>query len=104
MGCKALNFKLAIHFNDISIARTGNFTMYAFGPFSRKRSHILLLTCIYACVTFLLRVLEILQCMRSVPFRGNDRIYYYLHVSMHVFIETHAKLIVDWHARVWKVS
>ena len=52
MGCKALNFKLAIHFNDISIARTGNFTMYAFGPFSRKRSHILLLTCIYACVFY----------------------------------------------------
>ena len=42
--------------------------------------------------------------MRSVPFRGNDRIYYYLHVSMHVFIETHAKLIVDGlHVR-WKVS
>ena len=39
--------------------------------------------------------------MRSVPFRGNNRIYYYLHVSMHVFIETHVKLIVDWRARAY---
>ena len=26
---------------DITIARTGNFIMYALDPFSRKRSHIL---------------------------------------------------------------
>ena len=30
----------------ISIARTGNFIMYALGPFSRKRSHTV---CVYIC-------------------------------------------------------
>ena len=36
----------------ISIARTGNFIMYALGPFSQKRSHIPVYICmqVYACV------------------------------------------------------
>ena len=40
-SCKALNFKLAIHFNasvTFSIARTGKFIMYMLGPLLWRRS------------------------------------------------------------------
>ena len=41
---------ISLHFNAyISIARTGNFIMYALGPFSRKRSHIVYAISLFSC-------------------------------------------------------